>query len=149
MKIIKNYKKIIKGLYADNLYKNSFYLMLSTIVNGLLGFVFLMIATHIYSSQDVGIYSALFSVMSLIILFSMSGGFNNTIMRFIPTISESERSDLIYSSFMIHIFIVAIISLIFVFFVDIFSSKLIFLKDLFYWIYFCFVHYFFSSIRIV
>ncbi len=106
--------------------------MLSNIVSGLLGFVFLMVATHSYSLQDVGIYSTLFSAMDLLVLFSMSAGFSNTIVRLVPTASQSNRNKLIFSSFVITCFVVIIMSLIFVFIIGIFSPKLIFLKDLFY-----------------
>ena len=92
MKIIENFKKIIKGLYADNLYKNSFYLMLSNIVSGLLGFIFLMIATRFYSSYDIGIYSAMFSAISLIILFSMTGGFSTAIIKLVPSTSSLDKN---------------------------------------------------------
>ncbi|OQX22368.1 MAG: hypothetical protein BWK75_00940 [Candidatus Altiarchaeales archaeon A3] len=129
MTITKNFKKIIKGLYADNLYKNSFYLMLSNIVSGLLGFVFLMIATRLYSSNDIGIYSVMFSVISLIILFSMTGGFGNALIKLVPSASSSDKNKLVFSFLMISCFMVLIMSFIFVSFIDVFSSKLIFLKE--------------------
>ncbi|PKP58826.1 hypothetical protein CVT91_07865 [Candidatus Atribacteria bacterium HGW-Atribacteria-1] len=131
MRIIKNITNLIKYTYQDNLYRNGIHLMLTNIVTGLFGFVFLMIATRLYSSQDVGMYSALFSVISLIVLFSV-GGFSNTIIRLVPTASQPDRNKLIFSSFVIMCFTVMIVSLIFVFFIDVFSPKLIFLKDLFY-----------------
>ncbi len=132
MVIIKNITNLIKYIYKDNLYRNGIYLFLTNSVNGLFGFVFLMIATRLYSSQDVGMYSALFSAMNLIVVFSMFGGFSNTIIRLVPTASQSDRNNLIFSSFAIMCFIVMIMSFVFVLFVDIFSPKLIFLKDLFY-----------------
>jgi len=131
VRIIKNITNLIKYTYQDNLYRNGIHLMLTNIVTGLFGFVFLMIATRLYSSQDVGMYSALFSVISLIVLFSV-GGFSNTIIRLVPTASQPDRNKLIFSSFVIMCFTVMIVSLIFVFFIDVFSPKLIFLKDLFY-----------------
>ncbi len=129
MTIIENFKKIIKCLYADNLYKNSFYLMLSNIVSGLLGFIFLIIATRFYSSYNLGIYSAMFSAISLIILFSMTIGFSNAIIKLVPSASSSDRNKLVFSFLMISCFMVLIISFIFVSFIEVFSSKLIFLKE--------------------
>jgi len=129
MIITENFRKIIKGLYADNLYKNSFYLMLSNIVNGLLGFIFLMIATRLYSASDIGIYSAMFSAISLIILFSMTGGFGNALIKLVPSASSLDKNKLVFSFLMISCFIVLLMSFIFVFFIEIFSSKLIFLKE--------------------
>ncbi len=132
MKIIKNYKKIIKGLYADNLYKNSFYLILSNIVSGLLGFIFLMIATRLYSPYDIGIYSTLISAMGLISLFAIWGGFYAFIIRFIPPHTSKEQNDIIFASFIFHIIIVIFLSLIFIFFVNFFAPKLNFLHTIFY-----------------
>jgi len=129
MTIIENFRKIVRGLYADNLYKNSFYLMLSNIVNGLLGFIFLMIATRLYSASDIGIYSAMFSAISLIILFSMTGGFGNALIKLVPSASSLDKNKLVFSFLMISCFIVLLMSFIFVFFIEIFSSKLIFLKE--------------------
>ncbi len=129
MTIIENFRKIVRGLYADNLYKNSFYLMLSNIVNGLLGFIFLMVATRLYSASDIGIYSAMFSAISLIILFSMTGGFGNALIKLVPSASSLDKNKLVFSFLMISCFIVLLMSFIFVFFIEIFSSKLIFLKE--------------------
>ena len=129
MIIIENFKKIIKGLYTDNLYKNSFYLMLSHIVNGLLGFVFLIIATSLYSSYDIGIYSAMFSAISLIILFSMTGGLSTALIKLVPSASSLDKNKLVFSFLMISCFIVLLMSFIFVSFIEVFSSKLIFLKE--------------------
>jgi len=129
MTIIENFRKIVRGLYADNLYKNSFYLMLSNIVNGLLGFIFLMIATRLYSASDIGIYSAMFSAISLIILFSMTGGFGNALIKLVPSASSLDKNKLVFSFLMISCFIVLLMSFIFVSFIEVFSSKLIFLKE--------------------
>ncbi len=132
MKTIENYKKIIKGFYADNLYKNASYLMISNIIVGVLGFVFLLIATHLYSSQDVGTYSALISTIGLISLIAMWGGFYTFILRFIPSYTPKEQNDLIFASFIFHIIIVIFLSLIFILFIDFFAPKLNFLHTIFY-----------------
>ena len=136
MIIIENFKKIIKGLYTDNLYKNSFYLMLSHIVSGLLGFVFLIIATSLYSSYDIGIYSAMFSAIGLIILFSMTGGLSTALIKLVPSASSLDKNKLVFSFLMISCFIVLLMSFIFVSFRG-FFFKINFLKrKLVLWIYF-------------
>jgi len=129
MIIIENFKKIVKGLYADNLYRNSFYLMLSNIVSGLLGFIFLMMATRFYSSYDIGIFSAMFSAINLMILFSMTNGFSTAIIKLVPSASSLDKNKLVFSFLMISCFIVLIMSFIFLSFIEVFSSKLIFLKE--------------------
>ncbi len=132
MRIIKKLKGIIKYTYQDNLYRNAGYLMLNNIANGIMGFLLLIIITRLYSSSDLGIFSALFAAANLIILFSLSGGFGNTIIRFFPTLSQIDKQKLIFSFFIINILIIISLSLIFIFFVDIFSPKSDFLKNQFY-----------------
>ncbi len=132
MTIIENVKKIVKGLYADNLYKNASYLMISNIIVGVLGFVFLIIATRLYSTQDVGIYSALISAMGLISLLAIWGGFYAFMIRFIPSHTLKEQNDLIFASFIFHIIIVIFLSVIFIFFINFFAPKLNFLHTIFY-----------------
>ncbi len=41
----------------DPLYKNSFFIMLSSITNAGFGFFFWMIAARLYSAEDVGLIS--------------------------------------------------------------------------------------------
>lgn len=106
--------------------------MLNNIANGIIGFLILIIITRLYSSSDLGIFSALFAIANLIILFSLSGGFGNTIIRFFPTLSQIDKQRLIFSFFIINTAIIIALSLIFIFFVDIFSPKLDFLKNQFY-----------------
>ncbi|OQX22594.1 MAG: hypothetical protein BWK75_00370 [Candidatus Altiarchaeales archaeon A3] len=132
MRIIKNIKKIIKYICQDNLYKNASYLMISNIIVGVLGFVFLFIATHLYSTQDVGIYTTLISTMGLISLLAIYGGFYAFMIRFIPLYAPKEQNDFIFASFIFHIIIVIFLSLIFILFINFFVPKLNFLHTIFY-----------------
>lgn len=74
----------LRNLYADSLFRNSFYLMLNTGVQAGFGFFFWLIAARIYSPSDVGLATALISAAGLTSIFSMLG-FNNVIVRFLPT----------------------------------------------------------------
>ncbi|NLO90180.1 MAG: oligosaccharide flippase family protein [Clostridia bacterium] len=81
MSISLGLKKIKSSLY-DPLYKNSFFLVLSRILNMGAGFVFWVIAAKLYTVEDVGKATALLSSLGLIILLSRLG-FDFSLIRFI------------------------------------------------------------------
>ena len=47
--------KLFKKIMSDSLYKNSIYLMVSTGIMAVFGFVFWMIASRLYSTVDIGL----------------------------------------------------------------------------------------------
>ena len=73
-------KRILKQA-KDPLYKNSFFIMLSSITNAGFGFFFWMTAARLYPKEDVGIATALWSSLALIILLSRFR-FDFSIIRF-------------------------------------------------------------------
>ena len=50
--------KALKKYLNDPLYKNSFFIMLTSISNAGFGFIFWMIAARFYSTADIGLASA-------------------------------------------------------------------------------------------
>jgi O-antigen/teichoic acid export membrane protein len=52
-------------LSNDSLLRNSLYIMSSTLVTAMIGYLFWIVAAHIYSTHDVGLASALIAVMTL------------------------------------------------------------------------------------
>jgi O-antigen/teichoic acid export membrane protein len=76
----------------DNLFRNSVYLMLSTVLMGGLGFFFWIICTHIFSPDQIGIGTSLISAMGLISTISLLG-FNATFVRVLPT-SENRDNEI-------------------------------------------------------
>lgn len=58
--------------------------MLATAVMAGFGFLFWIITSHLYSTADIGLATALISVMNFIIYFSLIG-FNVAFIRFLPT----------------------------------------------------------------
>jgi len=72
-----------RNFLSDNLFRNSIYLMLTTIVAGALGFFFWLIATHIFSPGEIGVGTALISAMSLISSIGLLG-FNSAFIRILP-----------------------------------------------------------------
>ena len=79
----------IGQLKQDLLLQNSFYIMLSTALMGLLGFIFWIICAHLFTARQVGLATALISA-TILISYSSLLGFNSTLVRFLPT---SEHRD--------------------------------------------------------
>src|SRR2546423_14507089 len=55
----------VHWLRNDSLLRNSIYIMSSTIVAAVIGYLYWIVAAHIYSPYDIGLSSALISVMTL------------------------------------------------------------------------------------
>ena len=74
----------------DPLLANSVYLMLSTVTMGLFGFVFWVVAAHLFRPGQVGLATTLVAA-SILITHASQLGFNSTFIRFLP--SAGERSE--------------------------------------------------------
>ena len=110
----------------DPLYRNSIYLMLSTLVMSIFGFIFWMINTRLFSSEQVGLVTTLISSASLIASFSVLG-LGAGLVRFLP---KSERkNDKINTCFTINVLVTIVISSVFLLTVSIFSPRLLFVKE--------------------
>jgi len=79
----------VKGRFKDPLYKNSFFLMATGGLGGVLGFVFWIVAARFYTPSEVGIASALIAAMMLLGTFSRLG-FDIGIIRFLSA-EEDKR----------------------------------------------------------
>jgi O-antigen/teichoic acid export membrane protein len=90
--ITENFRRLWRHFLSDNLFRNSVYLMLSTVVSGGLGFFFWLICTHIYSPEQIGVGTALISAMSLISTIGLLG-FNSTFVRVLPT-SQNRNNEI-------------------------------------------------------
>jgi O-antigen/teichoic acid export membrane protein len=75
---------------SDSLFRNSVYLMASTAIMGLLGFVFWAICSRLYDAQAVGLATSLVAAAMLMNIFSMLG-FGNVIIRFLAGSKRPER----------------------------------------------------------
>ena len=117
--------KRILSQARDPLYKNSFFIMLSSITNAGFGFFFWMIAARLYSAEDVGVATALWSFLALIILLSRLG-FDFSIIRFFP---NGNKSKIFSTSVIISTLLAIALGLLFVAGIDIFSPKLHLLKN--------------------
>jgi O-antigen/teichoic acid export membrane protein len=83
----------IKSLGSDSLYRNSMYLLTNMGISAVVGFLFWIVCARLYSSEDVGIATALLGALGLATTFS-SLGLNRTIVRFLGN-SKTQAQDII------------------------------------------------------
>ncbi|MCK5216670.1 MAG: oligosaccharide flippase family protein [Methanosarcinales archaeon] len=123
--IPKNSKELKQHL-DDPLFKNSYFLMVSTIIGSILGFIFWMLVTRYYMPHDVGLATALISIVNLLTTFSLLG-FNFGILRFLP--NEKDKMDMINSCLTVTFFFAVVLSLIFILGIGTWSPTLLFMRE--------------------
>ncbi len=110
----------------DPLYRNSVYLMLSTAVMSVLGFIFWMINARLFTTEQVGLATTLISVASLITSVSALG-LGAGLIRFLP---KSERKNQkINTCFTLTALFTIMASSIFLLVINFTSPKLYFIKE--------------------
>jgi O-antigen/teichoic acid export membrane protein len=119
-------KKLITHFNNDHLYRNSLYLMASTVVLAGFGFFFWIIAARGFTTAEVGIATTLISVSTLISSFCILG-LNISLNRFLP--KSEKRSEMISSSFILVSLAAVLATVIFLIGVNLFSPKLSFLTS--------------------
>src|SRR6266849_6569428 len=58
-------RSLVRRLRSDSLLRNSIYIMATGVATSAFGYIYWIVAAHIYSAYDVGLASALISVMTL------------------------------------------------------------------------------------
>lgn len=123
---MKTISKIYNHLASDSLYRNSIYLMLSTAVMAFFGFFFWMINARLFTPEQVGIGTTLISVMTLISSFSLLG-LGNSLIKYLPT--SNRINEKINTSFTLVGLISIFVSIFYLIFLNIFSPKLLFVRE--------------------
>lgn len=118
-------RQVVNRFARDSLYHNSMFLMSSTAVMAITGFLFWTVCTHLYTPHQVGIATTLISAISLISTISLFG-YNNALIRFFS--DELSRAKRINTSLTLVTIASMIISLLFLGSLSIFSPKLLFLQ---------------------
>ena len=109
----------------DPLYKNSFFIMLTSISNAGFGFVFWMLAAKLYPKEEVGVATAL--VSSMLLLSNMSRfGLGFSIIRFFP---EKDKSGVLSTSIMVAALFAIVLGTIFVAGTELWSPELTLLRS--------------------
>jgi O-antigen/teichoic acid export membrane protein len=98
------FKRILFNI-QNPLFKNSFFIILTSISMAGFGFIFWIIAAKLYNTSDVGVATALISSINLLVLFSLVG-IDQSIIRFFPS---RPKNKVLYTS----LIIVTLISLLF------------------------------------
>ena len=116
----------LKHHLSDPLFKNSYFLMASTVVSAILGFFFWMLVARCYTPHDVGLATALISAANLLVMFSLLG-FNFGVTRFLP--NEGDKQGMINSCLTIILLFSILLSAIFILGIDIWSPILLFVRE--------------------
>ncbi len=110
----------------DPLYKNSIFLMLSSVMGAGTGFIFWVLAAKIYPAEAVGLSSAMVSAMRLICLLSLLG-LDIALIRFIP--ESRDKVSLINSSMLTVCVVSLLLSMMFILLIDFVAPSLKILKN--------------------
>ncbi len=115
-----------KRYYQDPLYLNSLSILINSISTAFFGFIFWIIATKLMPASEVGLATAIISIITLIITIS-NLGMDIGLIRYLPSLENKGRlfSTIISSTTIISI----ILSILFLMFIDILSPKLHLLKE--------------------
>jgi O-antigen/teichoic acid export membrane protein len=110
----------------DPLYKNSFFIMLTSLSSAGFGFIFWILAAKLYPKGDVGVATALISSMNLLILLTRFG-LDSSIIRFYP---QNDKSSIFSTSTIITTVFTVLTGIIFILGIDIWSPELKVLSSL-------------------
>ena len=120
--MINKAKKIAK----EPLFKNSLYIMLTSVTGSGFGFFFWVLAAKLYpAAGDVGIATALMSAMSFIVLLTRFG-LDSSMIRFFP---GSDKARIFNTTLIITTLPCIITGVVFIAGIDLFSPQLSLLKD--------------------
>ena len=84
-----NYVGYLKQGLRIQLYKNSFFIILTRVLTVFTGFLFWLVAARLYSIENVGLATALFSMSTLILQFS-TFGLESSIIRFFSSYDKNK-----------------------------------------------------------
>lgn len=118
--------KSIKHYHSDSLYRNSIYLMASTMFMAFLGFFFWIINARIYTTEQVGYATAIFSAITLISNFSLLG-LNTALIKYLPTAEDKNKK--INTSFLVTVLVSMLVGAIYFLLIPYISNKLAFVYE--------------------
>lgn len=126
MKVISLLRSKILAFRQDPLYMNSIFMMASTAMVSGSGFFFWMFATHLYPAYQIGLATAIISVIVLIMNLS-NLGFNYSSIRYLP--KARNRSRLLSTIVLMISSAAAMAALIFLSFLSFLSPNLSFIRE--------------------
>ena len=88
--LLHQWRRIRELFRTDSLFRNAVFLMSSTAIMSVLGFVFWIFVAHLYSPEQIGVASALISITLLISNLSFLG-LGSGFLRFLPGSAKPSR----------------------------------------------------------
>lgn len=101
--------KELRQQLQDPFYKNSFYILVTSIISSLIGFIFWFLAAKYYDANTVGLCTAMVSSVNLIALVAFLG-FDQSIIRFFP---DKNKNNVLTTSFYVILTATIIIGVIY------------------------------------
>ena len=117
----------IQEFFRISLYRNAVYLMLTSGINSLSGFLFWVMAARIYSAEGVGFASAAISAIGLLAMLSTLG-LDYAIIRFLPNSGEKAHK-ILNSSFTLSSLVSVALAIIFLAGLSLWSPALLFIRQ--------------------
>ena len=115
----------LKQVWHTSLYSNAIYLMISSAASSLLGFIFWIIAARLYSTEQVGLASAVIAAVGLVAMFATLG-MDMGLLRFL---SRAENPTVMINTvFTIGIITSVIVTFVFVAGLGLWSPALVFIR---------------------
>lgn len=113
-------------IFGNSMYRNSMYIMASTLIMSVLGFLFWTFCTRFFTKEEIGLTTGIFSAGALLTSFSMLGQ-NNSLIKFLP--SSNNKNKIFTTSFILTSLVAIIVTLIYIFGIRYFSPELFFIKN--------------------
>ena len=120
-------KQGLKQLWGIRFYSNAFYLVMTSAIASLLGFVFWIIVARFYPPEDVGLASAIIAAMGLVAAFA-GLGLGMGLIRFLPHSGENANK-MINTALTINILASTVGAFIFIAGLSFWSPALIFIRE--------------------
>lgn len=124
---VANLKSKFQQIWHVSLYSNAIYLVVSNAISSLIGFIFWIIAARLYTTEQVGLASAVIGAVGLVTSVSHLG-MSMGLVRFLPD-DEKQANDVINTFTTIGLITTGLTALIFIGGLSIWSSALLFLRQ--------------------
>jgi len=113
--------RLLRHMRHDSLFRNSVFIMASMGVAAGFGFIFWIVCARFYSSEQVGIVTAIISVSTLIMTLSQLG-FNQAFIRYIP--GAKNKQEIINTGFLAVVVATAVVTVAYLLLLPVISPAL-------------------------
>jgi O-antigen/teichoic acid export membrane protein len=124
-------KQLRSNIAEDSLYRNSLFLMGSTFIVAISGFLYWLLAAHVYSTRSVGLVATIIAISNVVMVLSALG-YDNSFIRFLP--KAKNRDEQLDTGFTITALASLIVSSAYLVIIHLFVPKLSFVDGSIFWI---------------